>query len=411
LLYINLYITDGYSSAEVTMEEQQEVEQSDNSGPRVSKVEKSNHEDGYLFLDDDLLYDDNMKALFGAIVNFDDQIVIEISDERDVDILLDDIMLICTTTYYANVVSSIETLTTDTTCEIDIIYDETFLDQAKQSMAMAKRVADNIIKPDTSDFDKILTAYNYIILNTAYNEAAALPENSQYFSTTFSDAYDAYGVFNRGTAVCQGYTYALNLILNHVGIETRIVDSTAMNHSWSMVLLDGQWYHMDATYDDPVVDMENKLIYDYFLKNDAYMKNMEQARIDGNDQVANGESYYYDVYNFETFILNDITYTYQLKDNTLYRYLNDQNGVDISSKQVVVNDVSSWHDLEDEYYLIYTQASDGDLYIIDFDGRDKKHLVDFNGHMIVDLKSNGDIIDLTVVEQLLDTPISATVTR
>ena len=40
------------------------------------------------------------------------------------------------------------------------------------------------------------------------------------------------------------------------------------SHIWNLVLLDGTWYHIDLTWDDPVytnVDI-NKIEYDYFLK-------------------------------------------------------------------------------------------------------------------------------------------------
>ena len=52
-----------------------------------------------------------------------------------------------------------------------------------------------------------------------------------------------------------------------MGIEGKTIPSSQMNHAWNNTLLDGTWYLVDVTWDDPVSeygDTEREL-YTYFL--------------------------------------------------------------------------------------------------------------------------------------------------
>ena len=53
--------------------------------------------------------------------------------------------------------------------------------------------------------------------------------------------------------------------MNELGIACEPVTSESMNHGWNMVQLDGSWYHLDATWDDPTSDMPLRARHQYFL--------------------------------------------------------------------------------------------------------------------------------------------------
>lgn len=76
-----------------------------------------------------------------------------------------------------------------------------------------------------------------------------LTENA-YYDLTFS-YYSADGVLIRGCGVCDSYAKAYTLLLDAVNIDSVRVTNT--NHAWNLVKLDGQWYHIDPTWDDPVL--------------------------------------------------------------------------------------------------------------------------------------------------------------
>ena len=54
------------------------------------------------------------------------------------------------------------------------------------------------------------------------------------------------------------------IFLNDLGVVNYKISNK--NHIWNAVYLNNTWYHLDMTWDDPVVKTgENILIHDYFL--------------------------------------------------------------------------------------------------------------------------------------------------
>ena len=71
----------------------------------------------------------------------------------------------------------------------------------------------------------------------------------------------AYGALVSGQAACEGYSKAMLMLLEMRGIDAYIVTGNAVNslgvgggHAWNKVKIDGSWYHLDATWNSPVVD-------------------------------------------------------------------------------------------------------------------------------------------------------------
>ena len=103
-----------------------------------------------------------------------------------------------------------------------------------------------VIKPGMTDLDKALALHDYLVLHIAY-------AYKDYINGSLGgNVYNIYGALQEGKAVCQGYAYAYYILLNNVNIENRMVVSNNMNHAWNMLKIDGKWYHVDVTWDDPV---------------------------------------------------------------------------------------------------------------------------------------------------------------
>lgn len=64
-----------------------------------------------------------------------------------------------------------------------------------------------------------------------------------------------YGFLVDGVGICLGYTRTFQLFMDLLGIECITVEGTAYNytadHAWNQVRLDGDWYCVDVTWDDP----------------------------------------------------------------------------------------------------------------------------------------------------------------
>lgn len=83
---------------------------------------------------------------------------------------------------------------------------------------------------------------------------------------------DAYGMLIDGIGVCQGYTMAYRLLLKRVGIESGTVTSDSMNHVWNLIQIDGSWYHVDVTWDDPTGDLIGLSQHTYFCLSEEKIK-------------------------------------------------------------------------------------------------------------------------------------------
>lgn len=81
--------------------------------------------------------------------------------------------------------------------------------------------------------------------------------------------HSAYAALKLGHTVCQGYSLLNFKMLQNVGITSRIISSESMNHAWNMVKVCGNWYHSDLTWDDPVPDVPDRVLYNYYNKSDT----------------------------------------------------------------------------------------------------------------------------------------------
>lgn len=110
-----------------------------------------------------------------------------------------------------------------------------------------------IITEEMSDYEKELAVHDWMIAWAEYDQAAlsALPG-----AQPTPDSDNPYGFFTGRAAICTGYTSTFQLLMDLLDIECVTVEGTAYNgtedHAWNMVRLDGDWYCVDVTWDDPV---------------------------------------------------------------------------------------------------------------------------------------------------------------
>lgn len=129
----------------------------------------------------------------------------------------------------------------------------------------ADAIINKIIKPGMSEAKKELAIHDYIVANTKYDV-----ENYEN-NTTSRASHNIDGVLLDGTAVCEGYAKTFKLLLERVGIESMIVVGPKINHAWNIVKIDGEYYHVDVTWNDPVPDVEGRVLHTYFNVPDKRM--------------------------------------------------------------------------------------------------------------------------------------------
>ena len=121
-------------------------------------------------------------------------------------------------------------------------------------------------KTCSNDYEKIKCVHDWLAENVKYDES---------LNNTNKDSI--YGAFIEGEAVCGGYSKAFKYLLDRLNIQTILVQGIGTtseaqeNHAWNYVQLNGKWYGMDCTWDDPVIvgDLRyytEQKYYTYFLK-------------------------------------------------------------------------------------------------------------------------------------------------
>lgn len=125
-------------------------------------------------------------------------------------------------------------------------------------------ILNSIIKPGMTETEKIRTVHNWIVCNTTYND--------KYYDR--GDSFNhVSNLLNNKTCVCQGYSVTFYIFMKQMGIPCTLVMGKTDNvsHAWNAVKLDGNWYYIDVTWDDPVVNGKSNypggdnISYEYLL--------------------------------------------------------------------------------------------------------------------------------------------------
>ena len=126
--------------------------------------------------------------------------------------------------------------------------------------ALSAALADMWSLPDATA--KVKYAHDYLTSTIDYDY------NAVYNQTAYS------AVVNR-KSVCAGYSRAFQYMMQKMDIRSGFIAGTCVTssgsggHAWNIVELDGEFYAMDVTWDDPIGASAGKFYYNYFNVTDA----------------------------------------------------------------------------------------------------------------------------------------------
>lgn len=146
------------------------------------------------------------------------------------------------------------------------LYDE-FKNEEEVNLAIsrvenAKNNIINSIQNCTSDYEKLLKIHDTLVQLLDYDDNA-------------TSAHNIYGALVDNKVVCEGYAKSFKYILDSTNIDCILVSGNATNssnktesHMWNYVRVNGNWYGVDVTWDDPVVigSKRTTIRHDYFCK-------------------------------------------------------------------------------------------------------------------------------------------------
>ena len=136
--------------------------------------------------------------------------------------------------------------------------------QNKQLLTDGAAWACDWVDPQTDTATQVLAVHDWLVRHVVYDQ-----DDSRASHT-------AYGLFANATAVCEGYSQAFMLAMERLGVPCVIVRSEDMAHQWNMVCIDGTWYHVDVTWDDPTPDQgtQGDVSRKHFLRSDESMREL-----------------------------------------------------------------------------------------------------------------------------------------
>ncbi len=107
------------------------------------------------------------------------------------------------------------------------------------------------IEEGMTDFQKALVLHEYMCEKFSYDESLK--------------NHTMYELLRDGRGTCQALTLTYMELLERVGIESGYAYSSEIMHIWNVILLDGEWYHVDITWDMAQTGVSHK----NFLLTDA----------------------------------------------------------------------------------------------------------------------------------------------
>ena len=139
---------------------------------------------------------------------------------------------------------------------------------AEQEQKVNKKIAEiakAIFTAEMSDLEKVMAVNEYIVLNSVYSTA------------TKASPHSAYALLFEGKGVCQAYALTAQRLLEAAELDARYVtgEGKGVAHAWNAVKVNGSWYYLDTTWNDPSFDGADRpgmVGYGYFLGNTQKFK-------------------------------------------------------------------------------------------------------------------------------------------
>ncbi len=121
--------------------------------------------------------------------------------------------------------------------------------------------------------ERALGLHDYLIRTCEYDVKAAQEKDASPLART------VYSVLVRHSAVCEGYAMAYRYLLNAAGIVSEEARGVGIAHIWNYVQIEGRWYHVDVTWDDPVYSGEKPS--DTFVSREHFLMSDKKAMVTG----------------------------------------------------------------------------------------------------------------------------------
>lgn len=144
---------------------------------------------------------------------------------------------------------------------------------------LVEQAAAAFLTEDMSEYERTKAAFDYMLENTAINEPVGqelwrLHSNAEQ-AIPFVEQR-AISPLRFGIGMCEDYAAAMTMLLRGLGLQAEYVpgltyslEGNLVDHAWTLVCIDGVWYHLDSQLEDNISARRGMVRYRYFLKSDA----------------------------------------------------------------------------------------------------------------------------------------------
>lgn len=136
---------------------------------------------------------------------------------------------------------------------VQLYYNELSSDAGEIQQQIDAEVSDILNElQGKSDYEKVKGVYEYLVLSAEYNDERR-PEQSMV------------PVLLDKEGVCASYAKSTSYLLHKLGVESVYVvgETEDDSHAWNIVQIDGEWYHVDTTWGDPIGESADYITYNY----------------------------------------------------------------------------------------------------------------------------------------------------
>ncbi|MEG1939535.1 MAG: transglutaminase domain-containing protein [Eubacterium sp.] len=230
------------------------------------------------------------KLIYNAFLKHEEEVDVSGLGVKDTDVIkyINEVAVYDPITYYSMIQPKVNYTyyNPNNLLTLEFIYQENLeeFQQQYSNLNIATEEALKVVDKSMNNQEKALAIHNYLAQTITYDS------NSPHNQTP-------YGALVDKRCVCNGYATAYDMLLDYLDIKAIKVNSYQMNHAWNMVELNGNWYHVDTTWDDPItingMELPGYVGYDYFLRTDKEMLSKELGHFDWNAQglTATSEMY------------------------------------------------------------------------------------------------------------------------
>lgn len=124
-------------------------------------------------------------------------------------------------------------------------------------------------------------------------------QNVHYDKLKKSYSHEIIGPLGQGVGVCEGIAKTVKILCDQLGIWCVIAISEAnpekgikYRHAWNIIKLDGDYFHLDATFDNSL-GQDGVIRYDYFNLDDSRLFRDHEPVIDPVPACTRNDRFYY----------------------------------------------------------------------------------------------------------------------